>query len=141
MTDKPKAHHQFMTEFPAIAAAYEQLAAASHDNGPLDNKTRQLVKLALAIGMGHEGAVHAHTRRALEAGITPAEIKHVVTLAVTTLVMPNTIAAYTLVNYLLENSQLIIGYVHCLCVIFSVWLPSFSFPTVLPRRPGPIGLP
>jgi 4-carboxymuconolactone decarboxylase len=103
MSDKPKAHHQFMTEFPDVAAAYEQLATASHDNGPLDDKTRQLVKLALAIGLGHEGAVHAHARRALESGITPAEIKHVVTLAVTTLGMPNTVAAYTWVNDILNG--------------------------------------
>jgi AhpD family alkylhydroperoxidase len=92
-----------MVEFPAIAAAYEQLATAAHDQGPLDDKTRQLVKLALAIGMGHEGAVHAHTRRALAAGIHPAEIKHVVTLAVTTMGMPNTVAAFTWVNDILNG--------------------------------------
>ncbi|MBK8904310.1 MAG: carboxymuconolactone decarboxylase family protein [Anaerolineaceae bacterium] len=103
MSDKPKAHQQFLEEFPAVAAAYEQMATAAHENGPLDNKTRQLVKLALAIGLGHEGAVHAHTRRALADGITPAEIKHVVTLAVTTLGMPNTVAAYTWVNDILDG--------------------------------------
>ena len=103
MSDRPKAHNQFMVEFPAIAATYEQLATAAHDQGPLDDKTRQLVKLALAIGMGHEGAVHAHTRRALAAGISPAEIKHVVTLAVTTMGMPNTVAAFTWVNDILNG--------------------------------------
>lgn len=104
MSDRPQAHNQFMTEFPAIAAAYEQLAAAAHDNGPLDEKTRQLVKLALAIGLGHEGAVHAHTRRSLALGISPAEIKQVVSLGVTTLGMPNTIAAFTWVNDILAKS-------------------------------------
>lgn len=102
MSDKPRAHRQFMDEFPAIAAAYEQLATAAHDNGPLDPKTRQLVKLALAVGLGHEGAVHAHARRALAAGISAAEIRHVVTLGVTTLGMPNAIAAYTWVNDILD---------------------------------------
>jgi len=48
MTNKPQAHNQFMTEFPAVAVAYEQLASAVHQAGPLDDKTRQLVKLALA---------------------------------------------------------------------------------------------
>ena len=104
MSDKPQAHNQFMTEFPAIAAAYEQLATAAHESGPLDEKARQLVKLALAIGMGHEGAVHAHTRRSLSLGISPAEIKQVVTLAITTLGMPNTIAAFTWVNDILAKS-------------------------------------
>jgi alkylhydroperoxidase/carboxymuconolactone decarboxylase family protein YurZ len=103
MNDKPKAHQDFMAEFPEIATAYEQLATAAHNAGPLDNNTRQLVKLSLAIGMGHEGAVHAHTRRALEADISPEAIKQVVSLAVTTLGMPNTIAAYTWVNDILNG--------------------------------------
>ena len=103
MSDKPKAHQQFLDEFPVVAAAYEQMATAAHETGPLDNKTRQLVKLARAMGLGHEGAVHAHTRRALADGITPAEIKHVVTLAVTTLGIPNTVAAYTWVNDILDG--------------------------------------
>lgn len=105
MSDKPQAHNQFLAEFPAIATAYEQLASAAHDNGPLDDKTRQLVKLALAIGLGHEGAVHAHTRRSLSLGISPAEIKQVVTLGVTTLGMPNTVAAFTWVNDILANNE------------------------------------
>jgi alkylhydroperoxidase/carboxymuconolactone decarboxylase family protein YurZ len=103
MSDKPKAHQQFMNEYPAIGVAYEQLASAAYQAGPLDEKSCQLVKLALAIGSRHEGAVHAHTRRALEVGLTPAEIRHAVTLGATTLGMPNTIAAYTWVNDVLED--------------------------------------
>lgn len=103
MTDKPQAHNQFMAEFPAIATAYEQLGSAAHQAGPLDDKTRQLVKLALAIGARHEGAVHAHTRLALEAGVKGEAIKQVVALAATTLGMPNAVAAYTWVNDVLES--------------------------------------
>lgn len=103
MSVKPKAHDAFMMDFPEVAVAYEQLATAVHQAGPLDKTTRQLVKLALAIGMGHEGAVHAHTRRSLEAGISPKAIKQVAVLAVTTLGMPNTVAAYTWVNDILHS--------------------------------------
>ncbi len=103
MSEKPKAHNRFLAEFPDIAAAYEQMGSAAHQAGPLDDKTRQLVKLALAIGTRHEGAVHAHTRRALGMGITPAEIKHVVTLALTTLGLPSTMGAYTWVNDILDK--------------------------------------
>lgn len=98
MTKKPQAHNQFMAEFPAMAEAYEQLGSAAHQSGPLDGKTRQLVKLALAIGARHEGAVHAHTRLAMEAGVSNEAIKQVVALAATTLGMPNAVAAYTWVN-------------------------------------------
>lgn len=103
MSDTPKAHQEFLEEFPAIAEAYAQLGTAVHDNGPLDQKTRLLVKLALAVGARHEGAVHAHTRRALAAGATPAEIKHVVALAIPTLGMPVSVAAYTWVNDILNK--------------------------------------
>lgn len=98
MSDKPKAHNNFMNEFPSVAVAYEQLGMAVHEAGPLDDKSRQLVKLALAIGARYEGAVHAHTRLGQEAGLSEAEIKHVLALAVTTLGMPTAVAAYTWVN-------------------------------------------
>jgi 4-carboxymuconolactone decarboxylase len=101
MTDLPQPYLKFMHEFPALGQAYQQLGSAAHDSGPLDERARQLVKLALAVGAGHEGAVHAHTRRALAMGLSPDEIKHVVVLAVTTLGLPRSVAAYTWVNDIL----------------------------------------
>jgi AhpD family alkylhydroperoxidase len=101
--EKPKAHKRFLEEFPRIGEAYHDLATAAHEAGPLDDQTRQLVKLALAIGDRHEGAVHAHTRRAVQAGIAPEAIRQVVALAVTTLGMANAVAAYTWVNDILEK--------------------------------------
>jgi len=52
----------------------------------------------MAIGARLEGAVHSHTRRALEAGATAQEIYHVVLLGLTTLGFPHTIAALTWVE-------------------------------------------
>ncbi len=98
MPDLPKPYLKFLQEFPAVGEAYQRLGSAAHESGPLDQTTRQLVKLALAIGAGHEGAVHAHTHRALEMGIAPAAIKHTVTLAITTLGFPKAVAAYTWIN-------------------------------------------
>ncbi len=75
--------------------AYEALGAATQEAGPLDTKTRALAKLAIATGAWREGAVHSHTRRALEAGCTPEEIRHVILLATTTLGFPSMMAALT----------------------------------------------
>ncbi len=100
---KPRALKSFLKEYPAVGSAYEALGSAVHDAGPLDSVTRELVKLGQAIGARHEGAVHAHTRLALAAGATPAQIKHVVALAVSGLGMPTAIAAYTWVNDILED--------------------------------------
>ena len=65
-------------------------------------RTRELVKLGMAIGGRLEGAVHAHVRRAREAGATPAQIRHVVALAPPTVGFPTTVAAFTWVEEALK---------------------------------------
>ncbi|GAB4471499.1 MAG: carboxymuconolactone decarboxylase family protein [Anaerolineae bacterium] len=103
MSDLPMPYTDFREEFPEVAAAYDALGSAAHDAGPLDDRTRQLVKLAIAIGGRQEGAVKAHARRAFEMGISLAEIKHVILLALTTCGFPTTVAAYTWVNHALKE--------------------------------------
>lgn len=47
-----------MEEFPAIGSAYRDMSDAVADAGPLDAKTRELIKIGIAIGSGQEGATH-----------------------------------------------------------------------------------
>ena len=49
--------------YPEVWAAYAALGKACSEAGPLEDRTRRLVKLALAAGALSEGAVHSHTRR------------------------------------------------------------------------------
>jgi 4-carboxymuconolactone decarboxylase len=58
----------------------------------------------MAISGRLEGAVHAHVRRALAAGATPDEIRHVVALAAPTVGFPTTVAAFTWVDDVLAGS-------------------------------------
>ena len=95
MAQLPKAYENFKRNYPEIWRAYDRLGEAAHDSGPLEKKERELLKLAMSMGAGLEGAVHSHTRRALEAGASPQEIRHVVLLGVTTLGFPRTVAALT----------------------------------------------
>ncbi|ODU25291.1 MAG: carboxymuconolactone decarboxylase [Verrucomicrobia bacterium SCN 57-15] len=83
--------------------AYEALGEATQQAGPLDAKTRALAKLGIAVGAWREGAVHSHTRRALDAGCSPDEIRHVVLLATTTLGFPSMMAALTWVEDVLQK--------------------------------------
>src|SRR4030042_348416 len=53
--------------------ALEQLGEAVRQEGPLDEKTSNLVQLAAAATNASEGAVHSHVRRALKAGATQEE--------------------------------------------------------------------
>jgi alkylhydroperoxidase/carboxymuconolactone decarboxylase family protein YurZ len=59
----------------------------------------------MAIGGRLEGAVHAHARRAVAAGATPAEIRHVVALAAPTVGFPTTVAAFTWVEDVLSPER------------------------------------
>lgn len=100
--DLPVAYEEFMTQYEDIWNAYDELGATVHEAGPLDPKTRELVKLGLSIGARMEGAVHSHTRKALDAGATPDEIRHAVLLAIPTVGFPNMMAALTWVEDELE---------------------------------------
>jgi 4-carboxymuconolactone decarboxylase len=99
----PKRFLKFKDTYPAVAKAYDQLGAATRNAGPLNTKTRALIGLAIAIGARHEGAVHSHTRKALEAGCDPAEIRHAVLLSVTTMGFPNMMAALSWVDDVLNR--------------------------------------
>jgi AhpD family alkylhydroperoxidase len=96
--DLPQAYRSFQDQYRSIWEAYDRLGEAVHQHGPLDEKTRELVKLGIAIGARLEGAVHSHTRKALAAGASADEIRHVVLLAIPTTGFPTTMAARTWVE-------------------------------------------
>jgi alkylhydroperoxidase/carboxymuconolactone decarboxylase family protein YurZ len=82
------AGEQIRTNYPDIWQAFSNLAEACHNAGPLDEKTRRLVKLAIAVGAGTEGGTHSSVRHAAEAGVTTKEMEHVVLLSITTIGLP-----------------------------------------------------
>lgn len=91
----PKAVNQFRKRHPEVWKAFNDLGDRCHEAGPLDEKNRRLVKLALSIGAGLEGATRSAVRNARKAGITPEEIDHVAVLATTTLGLPAATRAMT----------------------------------------------
>ena len=97
MSDLPKpppTHEEFVSTFPELGEAWRILGEAG-DAGPLDDKTARLIKLAVAMGAQHEGAVHASVRKGLAMGVTREELEQVVALSAGTLGLPRTVAAYT----------------------------------------------
>ena len=101
----PDIYKEFKQQFPEVAKAYDELAAKCHGWGPLNEKTRRLIKLGLAIGLSSEGGVRSHARRALEEGITADELRHVVLLAFTTAGFPTMIAAMKWVEEVIEKHK------------------------------------
>lgn len=105
MYELPEKYLKFKQDFPEIFSAYERLGELLNSSTKLDSKTRLLVKLAIAIGAGLEGAVHSHTRKALEGGCTSEEIRSVVLQALTTLGFPSMMKAMTWVDDILNNQK------------------------------------
>ena len=93
MTYLPRVYKDFQRKFPEIAKSYDDLAGKCHGGGPLDEKTRRLIKLGVSIGLNSEGGVRSHARRALDSGITAEELRHTVLSAFTTAGFPTMIAA------------------------------------------------
>jgi alkylhydroperoxidase/carboxymuconolactone decarboxylase family protein YurZ len=99
MTPPPERVLDFEKKHVEIWEAFKTLAGKCHETGgPLDEKSRRLVKLGIAVGHRHEGAVHSATRHALDAGISPDEIFHAGILAITTIGWPAAYAALTWIN-------------------------------------------
>jgi len=105
MPKLPEPFRRFERENAAVVKAYEALGEACAKAGPLDARTRELVKLGMAIGGRLEGAVHSHARRALEAGAAAEQIRHVVALAVPTVGFPTAVAAFTWVEDVLAGTR------------------------------------
>lgn len=61
-------------------------------------KQAQLIQLAAAASIRSEGAVHSHTRRALELGANEEEIRHTLILLTSTIGFPSVAAALTWVE-------------------------------------------
>ena len=99
----PSAYKQFAAAHPRIIEAYETLGEATLTDGPLDRKQAELVKLGIALGARLEGAVHAHVRRARDAGATPEEIRHAIRLGTATVGFPSMMAALSWANDVLAK--------------------------------------
>ena len=103
MSELPRLYVMFRDDHPEIAEAFDALGSAAHENGPLDERSRALVKLSLAVGAGLEGAVHAHVRKCLDRGLSREEIVHAIILALPTLGWPRMHSAWTWARDIFEG--------------------------------------
>jgi len=99
----PEIYKGFKKHFPKISDSYAKLAISCNESGPLDEKTREMVKLGIALGLSSEGAIKSHTRRALEAGAFAEDIRHATLLTLTTAGFPAMIAAMKWVDQVLDK--------------------------------------
>lgn len=91
--DKDRSPRHFGEEFPEIYEAYDQLVKKCHEKGPLDQKTRQLIKIAVASASYLENTVKANTARAIRMGITREEIEQAILITMPMVGYPKMVAA------------------------------------------------
>ena len=101
----PKVYKNFKESYPQVFKDYKQLGISTRDAGPLDEKTQNLIKLGISVGVNSRGGVMSSTRKARTAGASPKEIEHAVLLALTTTGFPNTIAALNWAHEVLDETN------------------------------------
>lgn len=89
----PKFYEQFVKKYPQVAGKYEELGDAVHGLGPLNDRDRALIKLAISGSHLYNSAFKAHIRKAVASGITRDEIEHLVLLFLPTVGFPSMMAA------------------------------------------------
>jgi alkylhydroperoxidase/carboxymuconolactone decarboxylase family protein YurZ len=100
----PKAAQRTADDFPDVWAAYQALGSATEKAGPLDARTRRLIKLGIAIGAAYDSAARSHIRRGLrEDGVSADELRHVALLAITTTGWSRGVAALDWIESLLDE--------------------------------------
>ncbi|SDL04204.1 carboxymuconolactone decarboxylase family protein [Natronincola ferrireducens] len=73
--------HYFIDKHKEIYEAYENYGHKLHEKGgPLDAKTRWLIKVAISAACQYEFALRTHIRKAYRCGCTLEEIEHAIML-------------------------------------------------------------
>lgn len=90
--ENPSPKH-FGEQFPEIYRAYDELVKKCHAKGPLDQKTKQLIRISVASASYLENTVKANTARAIRMGITQEEIEQAILITMPTVGYPKMVAA------------------------------------------------
>jgi alkylhydroperoxidase/carboxymuconolactone decarboxylase family protein YurZ len=99
MEDIHKIFSEFKKDFPEIHGKQEALGKEVHERGgPLDVKSRWLIKIAISGACNHKRALETHIRKARAAGINEDEIKHALLLLIPTAGFPAFMKSYAVLK-------------------------------------------
>lgn len=99
----PSTYRAMHKQFPDFMQAYEAMGQAARQAGPLTDREVAMVKLAISIGAGLQGGAHSHCRKALQAGCSPEDLRHVAILAAPTIGFPTMMRAKSWVEDVLSQ--------------------------------------
>ncbi len=94
-----------VTNHSEIYEAYEHYGKLVHEKGgPLDEKTRWLIKVALSADCQYEYALTTHILKALKCGCTKEEIEHALLLVAPTAGFPKMMKGLLVLRNIPENA-------------------------------------
>ena len=99
----PKNTQSFAANYQGVWKAFQELGDQCHTAGPLDDRTRRLIKVGVATAAQSEGAVHSAVRQAKDVGILDDEIRHAIVLTLTTIGFPRAMAAMSWADDILKE--------------------------------------
>ena len=89
----------FKEECPEVYAKHQALGKQIHEHGgPVDEKTRWLLKAAISAASRHHRALETHLIGAREAGVTEEELLQALLLCVSTCGFPTFMEAYSILR-------------------------------------------
>ncbi|MDB4339131.1 carboxymuconolactone decarboxylase family protein [Rubripirellula sp.] len=90
---------------PELMQAYESFGEETRNAGPLSEREISLVKLAISLGAGLEGAAHSHARKALQSDCCSEDLFHVAILSAPTIGFPTMMRARSWINDVVEKQN------------------------------------
>ena len=99
----PQHFQRFVKTYPDIWAAHQQMSEACAACGPLDRKTRELIKVGIAGATLQETALQRHAVMAVQEGARKAEVYQAILMLITTIGFPRASAALKWAQEALET--------------------------------------
>ena len=89
-----------------IYDAYEHFGKLVHEKGgPIEEKTRWLIKVALSASNQYEYALRTHILKALKSGCTKEEIEHALLLVAPTCGFPKMMEGLLILRHILKEKE------------------------------------
>jgi alkylhydroperoxidase/carboxymuconolactone decarboxylase family protein YurZ len=89
----PEHFQDFVKRYPDVWEAHQKLSEACAESGPLDRKTRELIKVGISGAANQITALQRHAVMAVQAGAAEEEVYQTILLLITTVGFPRASAA------------------------------------------------
>lgn len=98
----PRHFQKFVKAYPDVWDAHEKMSEACATCGPLDRKTRELIKVGIAGAALQETALQRHAVMAVQEGARKEEVYQAILMLITTVGFPRASAALKCAQQALE---------------------------------------